>query len=258
MTSDTTRHPQLTKALLVLAALLAVVLGMGAWWLTDYRHADAYALSVAADEDGAADGVAVRALDSGALAFEPLDASSDIGFILYPGGKVQAEAYAPLLRECARRGILCCLVRPPLNLAFFDMDAAARIQAEYPAVDRWLVGGHSMGGVVASIFAIAHESDCDGLVLLASYPHGDLGAYQGEVLSLIGTNDQVIDPTTYAESRSRLPRDAVFGELEGGNHAQFGNYGEQEGDGIATMSREEQQRRTAEAIAEMASDGQPT
>ena len=39
-------------------------------------------------------------------------------------------------------------------------------------------------------------------------------------------------------------------EIEGGNHAQFGNYGPQKGDLPATISAEEQQARTVAAIEE--------
>ena len=39
-------------------------------------------------------------------------------------------------------------------------------------------------------------------------------------------------------------------EIQGGNHAQFGNYGPQKGDAPATISAEEQQARTVEAVAE--------
>ena len=39
-------------------------------------------------------------------------------------------------------------------------------------------------------------------------------------------------------------------EIEGGNHAQFGNYGPQKGDQPATISAEEQQAQTVAAIEE--------
>ena len=38
--------------------------------------------------------------------------------------------------------------------------------------------------------------------------------------------------------------------IDGGCHAYFGMYGEQEGDGVATISNQEQIAKTADAISE--------
>ena len=220
------------------------------WYVNDYYRADAAALAVMADENGDADGVVVREMSGNKAAFVPDEPKA--GLIFYPGAKVQPEAYAPLLEQCAERGVLCVLVRPLFNLAILDENAAEGVQAQFPEIDSWIVAGHSMGGVAASDYASRHSGDFDGLAFLASYPTADLAEFDGNAVSVAGTNDEVLDRGNYESARSKLPADASELEIAGGNHANFGNYGEQAGDGTASISREEQQSRTADAIAELA------
>ena len=87
------------------------------------------------------------------------------------------------------------------------------------------------------------------MILLASYPTKELDE---RTLELYGSEDLVLNAEKRAEGDAYLPEGSVVQVIEGGNHAQFGDYGEQEGDGSAAISREEQQKRTVEAILEMA------
>lgn len=48
-----------------------------------------------------------------------------------------------------------------------------------------------------------------------------------------------------------MPSDYTEVCIEGGNHAWFGNYGKQEGDKTASISREEQQQQAVEEILQM-------
>lgn len=233
-------------ALVVVVALVAA----GVWWVNDYYHADDVALAAVADEDGAADGVTVHSIDGGMLAFVPDEPTS--GLIFYPGAKVQPEAYAVLLTQCAERGILCVLVKPPLNLSILAADAAYGVQAQFPEVSTWLIGGHSMGGVAAADYAASHEGDFAGIVFLAAYPSSDLTGFDGVSLSIVGTDDKVLNRNAYSDAKAKLPADSSELPIEGGNHANFGNYGNQAGDGSAEIPREEQQEITADAIEQLA------
>lgn len=239
------------KAALIVAGLvLVLVAGALGWWTATAYHADAIALAAIADEGGSADGVVVRKLADGSVAFvadEPV-----AGLVFYPGGNVQPEAYASLLTLCAQEGVTSVLVRPPLNFALLDVDAAEGVFAQFPEVDTWLLAGHSLGGVAACECLGRHASEYDAIVLLASYSATDLTGYDGEVLLLLGTEDGVLSRDKYDAARGLLPDDAKERRLEGGNHAQYGNYGKQKGDGIPTITREEQQRMTAEDIAALA------
>ena len=242
---------KLAKRILVaIAVVVVVVVGVGAWDVNDYYRADGDALAAAADANGSADGVAVRALASGDLAFVPDQPIA--GLVFYPGGKVQAEAYAPLMQQLAERGILCVLLKLPFNLAVLDMDAADGVVAQFPEVDSWMIAGHSLGGVAASDYASRHADEFDGVVLLAAYPTADLSSFDGAVVSFVGSNDGVMNRDKYADAQAKLPASAHENVIEGGNHAYFGNYGEQDGDGRASISREQQQADVVEAVVEIA------
>ena len=172
------------------------------------------------------------------------DSNSKTGFIFYPGGKVEAEAYKPILSKLAEKGICCVLVEMPYNLAVFDSNAAGDIMEDFQKIENWYIGGHSLGGAMASSFAAEHEGDLKGLVLLAAYPTDKL---EIPVLSIYGSEDGVLNREKYDDSIG-LAENLIEIVIKGGNHAQFGNYGEQSGDGKATISKEEQWNQTVKQI----------
>ena len=231
---------------IILSVCLAVLLlfGIGGYaYVSDYYHADETALEAMAYQT---DSVQVEQ-DGDVIWFVPEDPTA--GLIFYPGGKVEHTAYAPLLRACAENGILCALVRMPGNLAVLDANAADGLQQKYPEITTWYIAGHSLGGAMASNYAAAHDEDYDGLILLAAYSTRDLSQTTLRVLSVYGSEDGVMNRESYEKNWSNLPADTSEVVLDGGCHAQFGSYGAQEGDGIPTISGEEQVRQTAEAIA---------
>ena len=164
--------------------------------------------------------------------------------IFYPGAKVEYTAYLPLAYALAEDGIDCFLVKMPLNFALLGSGKAGDIMERYE-YEHWYLGGHSLGGVAASMYTAGR--DLDGLILLASYP--TKGVYT-PVLEIYGDQDTVLNMEKRAEADQYLPKDYETLVIEGGNHAQFGNYGEQKGDGEALISREKQQEITAEKIGE--------
>lgn len=169
------------------------------------------------------------------------------GLVLYPGAKVDNKAYAPLAKELSEQGILCAVVSMPAHIAFFDEDAASDVMAKYPDIKEWYVGGHSLGGVVATSYVSKHLDDCKGMILLASYSTNNLQNENLRTLSIYGTEDQVLNRDSYEEHKSNLPTLKEF-VIEGGNHAQFGDYGEQKGDGAATITASEQWMKTVNQI----------
>ena len=173
------------------------------------------------------------------------DTDSAAGFIFYPGAKVEEAAYAPILDELAQAGICCVLVKMPYRLAVFDVNAAERVMEELPEVETWYIGGHSLGGAMAAAFAAEHESTLSGLILLAAYPTEEIKKLP--VLSLYGSEDEVLNKEKYEKSASLAARLTEY-VIEGGNHAGFGNYGVQKGDGEAYLPREEQWQETVDYI----------
>ncbi len=181
------------------------------------------------------------------LTFAPAE-PADTGLIFYPGGRVLPEAYAPAARAIAEAGYLVVVPAMPLNLAVFAPGVAADVIAAYPEVTTWVIGGHSLGGAMAASFAHANPGAVQGIVLWASFPQAsDTLADTGLVAaSIYGTLDGLASVDDIDASRPYLPDATAFVAIEGGNHAQFGYYGQQGGDLEATITREEQQ---AQAVA---------
>lgn len=185
-------------------------------------------------------------------AFIPTNKESNSAFILYPGALVDADAYAPLMMKLSSKGIPSFIAKMPLDMAILKSDAADQIIAHYPDIQNWYIGGHSLGGVMAANYAQKNPECFKGIAFLASYPNKDLSGYDLKALSLYGSNDTVLNMASYEQSKSLLP-DKSFTEIviDGGNHTNFGNYGPQSGDTPATISTQEQQSITANAILKM-------
>jgi len=186
------------------------------------------------------------------LIFRPADEEPAVGLVFYPGLWVDHRSYAPPARAIAAQGYLVVITPMPLDLAVLAPDRAAEVMAAFPAVRCWAVGGHSLGGGVAAHFAHTHPATVRGLVLWASFPSpiADLSARQDlAVVSIYGTRDSLTTSEQIAASRRLLPPPPAtrWVSIEGGNHAQFGWYGDQWGDTAATISREAQQEQVIAA-----------
>ncbi|MBU1142803.1 MAG: alpha/beta hydrolase [Firmicutes bacterium] len=180
--------------------------------------------------------------------FEPEEAIAN--FIFYPGGFVDERAYAVLLDGLRNEGIRVFLVSMPFKLAITNSDAAKKIHQTYPSELPWYIIGHSLGGASASIFLNQNPDWIDGLILLAAYPadSSDLSSSGYSVLSIYGDQDLVLDVSKLDITKPLLPSNTEYHVIIGGNHAYFGNYGEQKGDGEASITRELQQALTIERI----------
>ncbi|MPM98930.1 hypothetical protein SDC9_146120 [bioreactor metagenome] len=190
------------------------------------------------------------------LVFKPADGKFNTGFIFYPGGRVDYRAYAPMAHQLAEQGFVVLIPRMPLNLAVFGIEKASEGIASEPTVKHWVIGGHSLGGSMAANYLFKHPNQFEGLVFLASYPASsdDLSTYTGNVLSISGSLDGLATPDKIAASHPLLPKETRFVEIDGGNHAYFGWYGNQSGDNAASISREAQQTIVVESITELLAD----
>ncbi|RMB61175.1 alpha/beta hydrolase [Tessaracoccus antarcticus] len=183
-----------------------------------------------------------------AVVMSPTDQKSTKGLVFIPGAKVTAESYLSNLSGIvADDGVTVVITKPTLNLAFFDLRPLTTFTTLAPDVDQWWVGGHSLGGVKACQFAA--QPDVQGLVLFGSYCANDLSGSDLPVLSLGGSNDGLSTPAKIKDASVRLPADAEFIQIDGANHARFGDYGVQSGDGTATISSEEMRSRLTEDIS---------
>lgn len=214
----------------IVLLVLAILAGVFFWYVSDYYRAEDAALEILAQDSG------ITVQDN--LTMLSPAAPTDTAMIFYPGAKVEAEAYLPLLDQIRQTGITCILVHMPFHMAIFDTNAAEDVIDQFPAFQHWYIAGHSMGGAMASQFASDHPDQIDGLILMGAYIYGDYPAEK--TLTIYGSlNQSVEDQIDYTEN---------IVEIEGGNHAQFGNYGPQKGDLPAAISAEEQQKQTVAAI----------
>lgn len=216
--------------------ILAILTGAFFWYVSDYYRAEDAALEVLAQDRG------ITVQDN--LTILSPTYPTDTAIIFYPGAKVEAEAYLPLLDQIRQTGVACILVHMPFHMAIFDANAAEEVISQFPEYQHWYIAGHSMGGAMASQFASDHPDLVDGLILMGAYIYGDYPAE--DTLTIYGSlNQSVEDNIDYTEN---------IVEIEGGNHAQFGNYGPQKGDLPAAISAEEQQKQTVEAIEAFLAD----
>jgi hypothetical protein len=253
--STTPRRRWLRWTLIALGAVAvaaAIAAGAFVWWGS--TPAPAGPAAMRALQTGS--GVDVAETASGWTFTPQTGPAATTGLVLYPGGRVDPRAYAPLARGIALHGFAVTIVRMPLSLAFLDIGVASRVRAESPGVTTWAIGGHSLGGVAASSYVAGNPRQMAGLVLLSSYPAEgtDLRDAQGpngplKALSIRGSEDGLTTAAKVEASRSRLPSDTVYLTIPGGNHGQMGDYGPQSGDGAATIPPAKQTQETADAVA---------
>ncbi len=217
-------------AIIIISVFLVVVLGGFYIYTLDYYRADQTAKDIIDSGD--------NIITDGNITVFYSEEQSDTGLIFYPGGKVETDAYAPLLKELSNKGITCVLIRMPFNLAVFNINAADKIYDEFSNISNWYICGHSLGGAMASSYVGNNSDKVDGLILLGAYPVNDSSL---PTLAIYGSEDIKLDLTKLEDVQRKL-------EITDGNHAYFGNYGEQKGDGIASITRKEQQKQTVDAI----------
>lgn len=152
-------------------------------------------------------------------------AGSTNGIIFYPGGRCDPIAYVPFLLELAQEGYLCVIARMPFNLPVLSPDRASVIMSAYPEVNRWVLGGHSLGGAMACRFAARNREKISGLFLLGSYPPDsqDLGQCEFPVTLFYGTDDTFARPEKITALKN-VPDHAEFIKIDGGDHYQFGSF----------------------------------
>lgn len=169
--------------------------------------------------------------------------SNQTGIVLYPGALVEPLSYAYYANELSKQGYLVGIPEVMFSLSILENDKADEFIQEHDEIESWYVAGHSMGGVSATMYANNNQDKVDGVILLASYPSSstDLSNTELNVLSIYAEHDGLSTEDKIQDKISNLPTETIYIQIEGGNHAQFGMYGEQSGDGEATVSAIEQQ-----------------
>ena len=236
------------KVLLVLiVAVIVLVSGFAIYTMETSYRASAEALeTLTGSED-------VIVNEDGYISFLPVDSDKKIGFIYYPGGKVQPEAYAPYAAAFAETGIATYIAKMPINLAILGPNEADKIiESNEDAIDYWIIGGHSLGGAVASKYAYDNQDKIDGLVMLGAYPmeSADFNGSDMNIIMINGTSDSIVNRENLLDSAKLLSERAEQVEIEGANHSQFGYYGFQEGDAESEISYDEQLNRVVNEVVD--------
>lgn len=230
------------KILLIVLSILIIASAGFYVYTLDYYHALPISQEVLDNTD-------VEYQKNGnTIVFNSNNKDIDVGIIFYPGGKVDYLSYIPLMEKVSKAGYTCILMKMPFNLAVFNQNAGDKYIEEYKNIKSWYIAGHSLGGAMGSIYASKNEDKIEGLILLGSYPSSDLSGLNLKMLSIYGSNDKILNVDSFEENKKNAPKDSKYVKIEGGNHAYYGNYGQQDNDGKALITVEEQQDITINEI----------
>ncbi|BDZ30568.1 alpha/beta hydrolase [Lactiplantibacillus sp. WILCCON 0030] len=169
--------------------------------------------------------------------------------VFYPGALVDPASYSIWAAQLAEQGHSVYVMHFPLDLAVLAGNRAEMVPKA--ARQNYVIGGHSLGGVMASRYAAKHQTTgLKGVYYLASYPDkkGSLQSSSLRVLSITASRDGVLNWQHYRENRRYLPKKTQYLTIRGGNHGGFGSYGHQKGDHQATITRASQQRQISTAL----------
>lgn len=207
---------------------------LAVWWLRPFSAEEPALTAMESDGQVTVTETATQ------ITMTPTGAAGDVDAVVFqPGAKVDARAYAAVLRPLAEAGHLVVIPKVPLGLAMLSPGSLDQAREAHPDVSGWIVGGHSLGGVVASAQASIAKPAVDGLLLYASYPANDISDLDARVLSISGTRDGLSTPAQIQENKPKLPDDTTYLAIKGAVHSQFGDYGTQPGDGTPTITDDE-------------------
>jgi len=235
------------KNLIVSVVLTALIALFSSCTKTDYSY-DAND-GIISDIRDTITNVTVNYAFDGVIEFIPDEPKA--GIVFYPGAFVDYRCYAPLMADLSKKGFLCVLVSPSFDFALMSKNVAVKLKHQYPETDTWYIGGHSLGGATAAMCIASNLDEFQGLVMLAAYSTEDLSNSGKKVVSIYGSNDGVLNKTNYEKYRKNLPPTVMETVIEGGCHSYFATYGHQDGDGQATITRNQQIRATADAIEKL-------
>ena len=232
---------------IILGLIVAILIFTSSFFMTSYGPSTEAMANLE-------DSTYVDVTEDNFITFTPKNIEATTGLIIYPGAKVEPESYAPLANKIAEAGYEVIITPMPLNFAIFDSNAADEVISQFPNIKNWAIAGHSLGGVMAAKYA-SENDNISGVIFYASYPQGDeLKNSNVEVTSIYGSNDGVANLEKIADSKNLLPASTTFVEIPGGNHAQFGSYGEQSGDNPPEISADEQTDIAADASIKLLSN----
>ena len=238
----------ISKKRLILIVILVLLIGGLAYftyYVSDISYTDDTALTILSSNGS------YTVMDtSNYITFTPTANKSSTGIIFYPGAKIQPESYSVIASKLATNGYTTIIVKMPFNLAIFGENKANDVIAEHKEISKWVIAGHSLGGVFASDYAVNHQDEIKGVIYLAAYPNTNASNATFKALSIRGSVDGLATSKDISDNLNKFPVNTTFITINGGNHANFGNYGMQVGDNNSTIIKQEQQNMTVDYILE--------
>ena len=163
--------------------------------------------------------------------------------IFIPGGLVTPDSYKYLAISLAAEGYEVVIAKAPFNLAILNPSIGKEFLSD--TIDNVIIG-HSLGGVTASSVFSGNDS-VEAMIFLGSYPIKDVKDM--DVLYLNAEFDLGMDQEAL-EGSYKFTSDSLNISIEGGNHAQYGWYGPQKGDGTAEIDTITQQDLVVDLIVD--------
>lgn len=219
-------------------------------------------------DKGLLEGVSQQLIETNDFIYlSPEEGTPKTTLIFYPGGLVDPHSYLKWQDQLVSNdsSLQIVTVKMPSNLAVINSNKGAKLFDQFDEMERWVIAGHSLGGAMATNMIDKYPDKLDALIYLAAYPSDDrIKDYGGGVLSISAENDGLTTPTDIQNRVSDLPEayemnsiqdfpndvkaKTLYYQIQGGNHAQFGNYGKQDDDLEATITREQQQNKVIQLI----------
>ena len=176
-----------------------------------------------------------------AIIYKPVGIEPTVGVVFYAGNPVDYRDYGTLLTAIASAGYLVISPEFPLDTAALNVIAGEEYMKQYPDIQEWFLAGHSHGGGVSTVELALRPNLFKGLIIIDSIIGVPVTQEGFPVLTFHATEDLAVPGYQHSILMAELAAaDTTEVVIEGGNHAQFGDYGIQFNDGVAKISKEEQ------------------
>ncbi len=166
---------------------------------------------------------------------------SGVGFLLFSGAESDDRSYAYLAKLLHDAGHTVVIPKQRFQMSAFGTGHGREIIDTHPEIKKWILIGHSLGGMPVTHVAETHAEHLTGIVFLATYASADLTGLPFPALRISADHDGVMNNERMDAYAGNLPAGSKSVMLTGANHRGFGGYqSRSKRDGHATMTWQEQ------------------
>ncbi len=149
---------------------------------------------------------------------------SGVGFMFFTGAKVKETGYAYIAHLLHEKGHTVVIPHEPFTMSAFRTKRKIEILKDHPEINKWILIGHSLGGMPVTRIASEAPEYLTGIVYLASYATSDLSNLDFPALRITAENDGVMNNDRMSSYEKNLPAGSETVVLEGAIHRGFGSY----------------------------------